>query len=53
MAKSLMLRVPENVHALLVARADREHRSLNAQIVVYLERGLAADQQGEDHDQGG
>jgi len=51
MTKPLMLRLPDDLHARLVAMAAREHRSLNAQIVVYAERGLAADEQGED--QGG
>jgi plasmid stability protein len=53
MTKSLMLRLPDDLHARLVARAAREHRSLNAQILVYLERGLADEQQGEGADQGG
>jgi predicted HicB family RNase H-like nuclease len=31
------LRVPDELHAWLVERADREHRSLNAEIVHLLE----------------
>jgi predicted HicB family RNase H-like nuclease len=42
-----MLRLPDDLHARLTAMAAIQHRSLNAQMVVYLERGLAADEQGE------
>jgi predicted HicB family RNase H-like nuclease len=47
----ITFRLPDDLHTRLKAAAAREHRSLNAQIVVYVERGLAADEQGED--QGG
>lgn len=38
----LMSRLPEDVHAALVARAALEHRSLNAQMVVLLRQALGA-----------
>jgi predicted HicB family RNase H-like nuclease len=47
----ITLRLPDELHARLVARASTERRSLNAQIVVYVERGLDADDQRDD--QGG
>jgi predicted HicB family RNase H-like nuclease len=46
MTKPLMLRLPDDLHARLVAMAANQHRSLNSQVVVYVERGLAADEQG-------
>jgi predicted HicB family RNase H-like nuclease len=39
------LRLPAGLHQRLAAAAAREHRSINAQIVRYIERGL---DQGED-----
>ncbi|GAA3142536.1 hypothetical protein GCM10020001_076800 [Nonomuraea salmonea] len=40
----ITLRLPENVHAQVVARAETERRSLNSQIVHLLEIALTADQ---------
>lgn len=45
MTKSLMLRLSDDLHARLTAMAATQRRSLNAQILVYIERGLAADEQ--------
>lgn len=44
--KTLMLRLPSDLHSRLVALAERERRSLNNQIVYMLERLLA--QQAKD-----
>lgn len=38
--KHLQVRLPDELHAALVALAQAERRSLNAQIVVVLERGV-------------
>jgi predicted HicB family RNase H-like nuclease len=45
----ITLRLPAPLHERLKAAAARERRSLNAQIAVYVERGLDVDGQGEDH----
>ncbi|HLU74353.1 MAG TPA: Arc family DNA-binding protein [Nonomuraea sp.] len=37
----ITLRLPDDVHALVVARAETERRSLNSQIVHLLETALA------------
>jgi predicted HicB family RNase H-like nuclease len=42
-----MLRLPDELPARLAAMAAIQRRSLNSQMLVYLERGLAADEQGE------
>ncbi|MEO3792237.1 Arc family DNA-binding protein [Nonomuraea sp. B10E15] len=44
----ITLRLPDDVHARLVARAETERRSLNSQIVHLLEIALTAD---EAHDE--
>jgi hypothetical protein len=44
----ITLRLPDDVHARVAARAETERRSLNSQIVHLLEIGLAAD---EAHDE--
>jgi predicted HicB family RNase H-like nuclease len=41
------LRVPDDLHAWLVEQAEREHRSLNAEIVHLLEV-VRAEQRGDD-----
>lgn len=38
--KQLNVRLPDDLHAALKALAQREHRSLNAEIVSLLERGV-------------
>lgn len=38
--KALNLRLPDELHAQLRELAEREHRSLNAEIVARLERSL-------------
>lgn len=38
----LMLRLPPALHAEVVKEAERQHRSLNAQVVYILEQWLAA-----------
>ncbi|MEV4806562.1 Arc family DNA-binding protein [Nonomuraea sp. NPDC049421] len=40
----MTLRLPENVHAQVAARAETERRSLNSQIVHLLETALTTDQ---------
>lgn len=37
----MTLRLPEKLHDVLVAAAERDRRSLNAEIVVRLERSIA------------
>lgn len=44
----ITLRLPDDVHSRVAARAETERRSLNSQIVHLLETGLAAD---EAHDE--
>jgi predicted HicB family RNase H-like nuclease len=43
-------RLPAHLHERLTRAAERHRRSLNAQLLVYLERGLDRDDKGEDHD---
>ncbi|MEV4098996.1 toxin-antitoxin system HicB family antitoxin [Nonomuraea sp. NPDC049649] len=44
----ITLRLPDDVHARVVARAETERRSLNSQIVHLLEIALAADQSHDE-----
>ncbi len=46
-----LLRLPRDLHEAVQAIAEREHRSLNAQIVYILERFVAEDR-GEEPDAG-
>lgn len=39
--KNLNVRIPDELHARLKALAEREHRSLNAEIVHLLEQAVA------------
>jgi predicted HicB family RNase H-like nuclease len=39
--KKVTIRIPENLHQLLVEAAKQDERSLNAEIVVLLRKGLA------------
>jgi predicted HicB family RNase H-like nuclease len=41
MSKHLNLRLPDDLHAVVKAAADRDRRSLNSMLVVLIERGLA------------
>ncbi len=41
----LLLRLPKELHEAIQAVAEREHRSLNAQIVHILERFIAEDRE--------
>jgi hypothetical protein len=43
MSKQISLRVSDKLHADLAAAAERDHRSLNGQAVVYIERGVILD----------
>jgi hypothetical protein len=47
--KQLGLRLPDDLHAWLAELAGREHRSLNAQVIVILEQRRAAER---EHDTG-
>ena len=38
--KSITIRLPAHIHERLVAEADREHRSMQAQVAFILERAL-------------
>jgi hypothetical protein len=38
------IRLPSKLLARLRAAADRDHRSVHAQMIVYIERGVAADE---------
>jgi predicted HicB family RNase H-like nuclease len=40
--KNVNVRIPEELHALVKASADADHRSLNSQIIWLLEAGLAS-----------
>ena len=42
--RALGLRVPDGLHAWLADIANREHRSVNAQVIVILERARAEDE---------
>ncbi|MER6830828.1 Arc family DNA-binding protein [Streptosporangium sp. NPDC000563] len=44
--KRITLRIPDDLHTRLVARAGRQRRSLNSEILCLLEDGLAADHDG-------
>jgi hypothetical protein len=39
--KQITLRLPDELHAALKAAAGQEHRSVHAQVLTYVERGLA------------
>ena len=41
MTKQITLRLPDELHAQLKAIAEQEHRSMHAQVLTYVERGLA------------
>lgn len=41
--RHINLRIADELHAQLKAAADAEHRSLNAQITLYLERAVHAE----------
>lgn len=47
MTKQITLRLPDELHEQLKAAAERDHRSLAAQMMVYAERCLEQDQEGE------
>lgn len=44
------VRMPKNIHALVSAQAERERRSVNAQILVLLERALGLHGGPVDHE---
>lgn len=44
MTKQITLRLSDELHERLKAAAERDHRSLHAQMLVYAERGLEQDQ---------
>jgi hypothetical protein len=46
----LMVRLPEELHAQIKTLAEREYRSLNAQIIVLLRRALEDEQEAHDVD---
>jgi predicted HicB family RNase H-like nuclease len=39
--KNVNVRIPEDLHALIKASAETDHRSLNSQMIWLLEAGLA------------
>lgn len=39
--KHVNLRLPDDLHAIVKAAADRDRRSLNSMLIVLIERGLA------------
>jgi len=39
--KNVNVRIPDDLHALVKASADADHRSLNSQVIWLLEAGLA------------
>jgi predicted HicB family RNase H-like nuclease len=41
--KSILLRLPDELHARVKAKAEREHRSLNAHVLHLLERDVDLD----------
>ena len=43
MTKQITLRLPDEMHERLKAAAGHDRRSLHAQVLVYVERGLNAD----------
>jgi predicted HicB family RNase H-like nuclease len=45
MSKQITLRLPDELHERLKAAAGHDHRSLHAQVLVYVERGLDQDQE--------
>jgi predicted transcriptional regulator len=47
----MTVRLPDDIHARLRAQAEHDRRSLHAQLLVYVERGL--DQDEKDHDRKG
>jgi predicted HicB family RNase H-like nuclease len=40
--KNISIRIPDELHVLVKASADADHRSLNSQIIWLLEAGLAS-----------
>jgi predicted HicB family RNase H-like nuclease len=40
--KNVNIRIPDDLHALIKASADADHRSLNSQVIWLLEAGLAS-----------
>jgi predicted HicB family RNase H-like nuclease len=48
----LTIRLTPELHARLGRAADRDHRSLNAQMISYIERGVTADERKEKRTDG-
>jgi predicted transcriptional regulator len=44
----MTIRLPDDLRRRLGPAAERDHRSVNAQIVTYIERGLDADDRDAD-----
>ena len=48
MTKQITLRLPDELHEQVKALAERDYRSLHAQMLVYAERGVKQDQEAGD-----
>ena len=48
MTKQITLRLPDELHEQVKVLAERDHRSLHAQMLVYAERGVKQDKEGDD-----
>ena len=48
---AVSLRLPPELHARLTAAAEREHRSLTAQIIHFAEEGLARQERAREREQ--
>ena len=51
--KQITLRLPDELHAALKAAAGQDHRSVHAQVLTYVERGLARTRDGKTETESG